>query len=238
MRKVLLTVLGVFLPFVVAEEVRAQIEDQPEQSQEEFGPREGQHFSVASVRGGRDLGQTYSVEVHPLFTMQLRTDISLEGRCYYYLEDPCSVFYEEVINYARNELLSESADLLETMLQERGFGETLRQTVSYEMRKALLEVRRKNGNGPVVTIQPPGPPEAPLLPEPFPRPDSRRLLLGTLLFAGGGALSASKNEWAIDEGYVGVGIAAFGLAMVFKQLVPEWRGARIGLFGTGMSIAW
>ena len=239
MRKILLTVLGVMLALLVAEDVRGQqTEAQPEQSQEEFGPREGQHFSVSSVRGGRDLGQTYSIAVHPLFTVELRTDISLEGRCYYYLEDPCSVFYEEVINYARNELLSDSADLLESMLEERGFEQTLRQSISYAMRRKLLELRRKNGNRPVV-MRSPGPPESPLPhPERYPRPDSRRLLLGTLLFAGGGVLSASKNDWVIDEGYVGVAVAGFGLAMVFKQLVPEWRGARIGLFGTGMSIAW
>ncbi len=42
------------------------------------------------------------------------------------------------------------------------------------------------------------------------------------MFAGGGVLSASKNEWAVDEGWVGVGTAAVGLAFVFKELVPEW----------------
>lgn len=236
-----LATLFLFL-FLFPEDALAQTENQPEQSEQEFGPRQGSHFSVASLRTNRDLGLIKSIPLHPLFSVELKTDISLEGRCYYYLADPCSVLQVHILNFARNELLQASVDLLTSMLDDRGFEETLRQSITYELRKGLLELRRNNRDGqatPITTNRLPAPTESPCpCPEPFPRPDTRRLLTGTLLFAGGGLLSASKNDWIIDEGFIGVGIATYGLGMVLKQLVPEWRGGRIAWFGTNMSIAW
>ena len=242
MRMVLTIGLAAMLMVPFAEEGRAQGEDQPEQTEDEFGPREGRGFSVESVRGGQDRGQIQRIVVHPLFTVELRTDISLEGRCYYYLEEPCSVFFTEVVNYARNELLLAGTNLLKSMLHDRRFKDTLRQSTAYEMRKELLELRRENQDNPG-TLSTTGrvlestEPRCPC-PARFPPPNTGHLAIGTFLFAGGGILSATKNEWPVDEGIVGVGVAAFGLGMVLKQLVPEWRSAKVSWFGANASVTW
>ena len=206
-------------------EVRAQDEGQLRPEQSSIDRSSVREDPVVSVR----------IQPHPLFVVELRTNLSLRGTCYYYVEDPCPFVEQEIVDFARNELLEESASLLGSMLQETGFEDKLRQSISYRLRQELLALRRENSHLP---LPPPPPPPPPCSCQEFRRPDMRRMLLGTLMFAGGGVLSASKNEWAIDEGFVGVGIAAVGLGVVFKQLVPEWRGAKISSSGANLSIAW
>ena len=53
-----------------------------------------------------------------------------------------------------------------------------------------------------------------------PRFSALRLLAGIALLGGGSVLSTTKNDWVVDEGYIGMGIATTGLVMVVKQLVP------------------
>ena len=174
-----------------------------------------------------------------LFTLLFRTGIVFRTRCYYVIYDPCP----ELSYLLRNQdvvssLAQRSQTLLDRLLDERGIIEQLEELTVERIRQ---DVRRKrNGDAPEPPPPKPVPPhEHPHEHEPpFSPPDTTRLLLGTAMFAGGGVLSASKNEWPIDEGYIGVGIAAVGLAFVFKELVPEWRGLRIGSSGANMSITW
>ena len=65
-----------------------------------------------------------------------------------------------------------------------------------------------------------------------------RYALGALMFAGGGFLSASRNEWAIDEGYIGVAIATVGLGLILKPLIGKWRSAGVNASRTGLGVEW
>ena len=65
-----------------------------------------------------------------------------------------------------------------------------------------------------------------------------RYVLGSLMFAGGGFLSASRNEWPIDEGYIGVAIATVGLGLVLKPLIGKWRGTGVNASRTGLGVEW
>ncbi len=195
--------------------------------------------------------QALPIRAHPLLDVQLRTDIAVRGSCVYFFEDPSPLLYEEILSYARNTLIEESRSMLEEILVDRRFEETLRQSIAYEMRRELLALHRENRDSvpEEVVSEDAGSdyddnefdvdatwPSSP--PWPFPGPDTRRLLVGSVLFAGGGWLSASKNEWPIDEGYIGVGIAAVGLGLIFRELVPEWRGAKLDVSGANLSISW
>ena len=73
------------------------------------------------------------------------------------------------------------------------------------------------------------------------RPGVNRPLVGGVMFAAGGLLAASKNEWAIDEGYIGVAIATVGLGLMLRPLISKWRGggvnaSRNGLAARGRSV--
>ena len=250
-----------------AAEARQDVQTEDETGLEEpFGPRPCRYpLDIASVRrqeresgSGVIIGdanddpdsQVLPIRVHPLFEVQMRTDIAVRGSCVYFFEDPSPRLYEEVLRYARNTLLAESTRMLEEILVDRQFEETLRQAIAYEMRNELLALHRENRDAvPKARITQYGGSEGGdnefgtdgnrlSSPWRYPPPDTRRLLIGTVLFGGGGWLSASKNEWPIDEGYIGVGIAAVGLGLVFRELVPEWRGAKLGVSGASLSISW
>ena len=232
--RVLAAGLAALLPMLATAEAGAQTGGQPAGDEGRLDP-DLSGFRRERVR--EDPEASHRLRPHPLFEVELRTNISIAGKCIYYVEDPCPFAEQLIVDYARNELLTESAGLLRSMLAERGFDEKLRQSISYRLRGRLLD-RLGEGVVPPARLPDERKPDPPLPPPAFPRPDARRILTGTLLFAGGGVLSASDNDWPIDEGYIGVGIAVVGLGLVFKQLVPEWRGARIQSSGPNLSIAW
>lgn len=225
--------LAALLPMLAATEVGAQTggdEGRPE-------PRLSS-FHRERVREDPEISRR--LRPHPLFVVELRTNVTVAGKCIYYVEDPCPFVEAEIVEFARNELLAESASLLRSMLEERGFEEKLKQSISDRLRRRLLD-RLGDGRPPVETSTTGNDGGGVAVvhdPLVFPPPDTLRILTGTLLFAGGGVLSASDNEWPIDEGYIGVGIAVVGLGLVFKQLVPEWRGAKIRSSGTNLSVSW
>ena len=47
-----------------------------------------------------------------------------------------------------------------------------------------------------------------------------------------------RTSGPLTRAYIGVGIAAVGLVLVFKEMVPEWRGLRIDSSGANLSIGW
>ncbi len=226
--------LAALLPMLAAAEAGAQTGGQPAGDEGRLDPRP----CAIHVERVRVEPEELPFKPHPLFEVDLSTNLSLSGKGVYYLEDACAYAQAALVEYARNELLPESRKLLAEMLAERGFEEKLKESISYRLRGRLLD-GLKRGEAPPDPIDLPPAPVAPIPSPPrFPPPDARRIVTGTLLFAGGGVLSASDNDWPIDEGYIGVGIAIVGLGLVFKQLVPEWRGARIQSSGPNLSIAW
>lgn len=227
--------LAALLPVLAAAEAGAQTAGQPAGDEGRPDPRLSS-FHRERVREDPEISRR--LRPHPLFVVELRTNVTVAGKCIYYVEDPCPFVEAEIVEFARNELLAESASLLRSMLEERGFEQKLKQSISDRLRRRLLD--RLGEGRPLVETLPSGGGETnpPLPPLVFPPPDALRILTGTLLFAGGGVLSASDNDWPIDEGYIGVGIAAVGLGLVFKQLVPEWRGAKIRSSGTNVSVSW
>ena len=66
----------------------------------------------------------------------------------------------------------------------------------------------------------------------------RAPILGAVLFAGGGVLSFSRNEWVIDEGYIGVSVAIVGLGLMLKPLIAKWRNSSVNASRTGFGIQW
>lgn len=176
-----------------------------------------------------------------LFTLRFNTGIVFRARCYYVIYDPCPDFSYLLRSLdVVASLAQESRKLMDEMLDQRGIVEELEALTIEQIRE---DVRKQRGVG--LSPPPPPSPPPPTLPAPAPcdcpsppPPDGRRLLLGTAMFAGGGVLSASKNDWVVDEGYIGVGIGVAGLVFVLKELVPEWRGLRIESSGANMSVSW
>lgn len=233
--RILAAGLAALLPMLAAAEAGAQTGGQPTADEGRLDPTP----CTIHVERVRVEPEELRFKPHPLFEVDLSTNLSLSGKGVYYLEDACAYAQAALVEYARNELLPESRKLLEEMLVERGFNQKLKQSISDRLRERLLD-RFAEGVAPPPPPPPSLLPPLPLPPPPltFPPPDARWIATGTLLFAGGGVLSASDNDWPIDEGYIGVGIAVVGLGLVFKQLVPEWRGARIQSSGPNLSIAW
>lgn len=178
-----------------------------------------------------------------LFTLRFKTGIVFRARCYYVIYDPCPDFSYLLRSLdVVASLAQESRNLMNEMLDEKGIVEELEELITERIRE---DVKKQRGVGPSPSPSSSPPPTPPLptpapcnCPSPPPPPDGRRLLLGTAMLAGGGVLGTSKNEWVIDEGYVGVGIGVVGLVFVFKELVPEWRGLRIESSGANMSVSW
>lgn len=228
--------LAALLPVLAAAEVGAQTAGQPAGDEGWIEPRP----CTIHVERVRVEPEELRFKPHPLFEVDLSTNLSLSGKGVYYLEDACAYAQAALVEYARNELLPESRKLLEEMLAERRFDEKLKESISYRLRERLLDGLRRGEAPPAPAPPPPLPPPPPPSPPvwQFPPPDARWMVTGTLLFAGGGVLSASDNEWPIDEGYIGVGIAVVGLGLVFKELVPEWRGAKIRSSGPNLSVSW
>ena len=235
MIKILSAGLAAALLFVSAEQVYAQssrLRVNPSERVPDSERGESGEFFETSPMDSPTI-----VKQGDLFTLVFRTGIVFRTRCYHVIYDPCPEFSYLLRNQdVVSSLAQKSQTLMNRLLDERGIIEELEQLTVERIRE---DVRSQRRNAPPLSPPPPPPHEHPHEHEPrFPPPNAHRLLAGMAMFAGGGVLSASKNEWSPDEGWIGVGIAAVGLAFVFKELVPEWRGLRIGPSGANMSIAW
>ena len=224
--------------FASAEQASAQSPRIPVQESQRVQESEGGAFFETSP-----VDSPTVVRESDLFTLMFRTGIVFRARCYFVISDPCPEFSYQLRNLdVASSLAQRSQVLLSRMLDERRIIEQLEALTVERIRE---DVKRQRGGCSTGCPEPPKlhktvpPHEHPHEHEPrFRSPDTRWLLLGTGMFAGGGVLSASRNEWAIDEGYIGVGIAAVGLALVFKEMVPEWRGLRVESSGANMSVTW
>lgn len=239
MTRILSAALATLLFFASAEHASAQSPRiRVEESQRVQESEGGAFFETSPI------DSPTVVKEGDLFTLMFRTGIVFRVRCYYVISDPCPEFSFQLRSLdVASSLAQRSQVLLSRMLDERGIVERLEALTVERIRE---DVRRQRGDDEpgsgmsgTVSGRPVPPHEHPHEHEPrFAAPNANRLLLGTAMFAGGGVLSASRNEWAIDEGYIGVGIAAVGLALVFKELVPEWRGLRFESSGANLSVAW
>ena len=152
-----------------------------------------------------------------LFTLSFRPSIVFSLRCHYVIHDPCPeleklLFDEEI----PSTLASEGRTAMQEQLRTAEIVESLKELIEQRIREAV-QVPGQGGSEPVQES----------------RVDSSRLLLGSLMFAAGGFLSASKNEWPVDEGYVGVGIATVGLGLILKSVWPQLTAS-----GGNMSVEW
>ncbi len=65
---------------------------------------------------------------------------------------------------------------------------------------------------------------------------TRQFLLGAGLMAAGGAVGFSKQNWVIEEGVLGIAIAALGLAAIIEPVT--WRELEVRTSVNGLSLAW
>lgn len=149
-----------------------------------------------------------------LFRLEFGTGIVLRATCQH-IEyfDPCAElpsFLEETGVAQR--LAERIKRRLEEKIENDRIIEELEQSTVEKIRRAAREQRSRGIPG--------------------------RYVLGSVMFAGGGFLSASRNEWAIDEGYIGVAIATVGLGLILKPLIGKWRGAGVSASRTGLGVEW
>lgn len=65
---------------------------------------------------------------------------------------------------------------------------------------------------------------------------TRQYILGAGLMAAGGAVGFSKQNWVIDEGAIGIAIAALGLAAFIEPLT--WRDLEVRTSSNGLTLEW
>ena len=65
---------------------------------------------------------------------------------------------------------------------------------------------------------------------------TRQFILGAGLMAAGGLVGFTHNEWVVDEGVVGIAIAALGLAAIIEPVT--WRNLEVSTSASGLSLAW
>ena len=130
-----------------------------------------------------------------LFTLMFRTGIVFRARCHYVVYDPCPDFSYLFRNMnVASSLAQQSQSMMNRMLEERGILEELEALTIEGIRNDVLrqrEVTREPVDptdttevgvpGEATGTDGAGPP-----PLPFRPPDSRRVVLGTAMFAGGG----------------------------------------------------
>ena len=54
--------------------------------------------------------------------------------------------------------------------------------------------------------------------------------------AAGGAVGFSKQNWVVEEGVLGIAIAALGLAAIIEPVT--WRDLEVRTSANGLSLAW
>ena len=65
---------------------------------------------------------------------------------------------------------------------------------------------------------------------------TRQYILGAGMMAAGGLVGFSKNEWPVDEGVVGIAVAALGLSLFIEPVT--WRDLEVSTSTNGFSLAW
>ncbi len=65
---------------------------------------------------------------------------------------------------------------------------------------------------------------------------TRQFILGAGMMAAGGVVGFTKNEWPVDEGVVGIAIAALGLSLFFEPLT--WRDLEVNTSSNGLTLEW
>jgi hypothetical protein len=65
---------------------------------------------------------------------------------------------------------------------------------------------------------------------------TRQFILGAGMMAAGGVVGFTKNEWTVDEGVVGIVIAALGLSLFFEPLT--WRDLEVSTSSNGLTLEW
>ena len=149
-----------------------------------------------------------------LFRLEFGTGIVLRATCQHIQYfDPCAELPSLLEESGAAQRLAERIRRrLEEKIRNDRIIEELEQSTVEKIRRAAREQRSKGGPG--------------------------RYVLGSVMFAGGGFLSVSRNEWPIDEGYIGVAIATVGLGMMLKPLIGRWRGTGVNASRTGLGVEW
>ena len=65
---------------------------------------------------------------------------------------------------------------------------------------------------------------------------TRQFILGAGMMAAGGLVGFTHNEWTIDEGVIGIAIAALGLAAFIEPLT--WRDLEVRTSTNGLTLEW
>lgn len=65
---------------------------------------------------------------------------------------------------------------------------------------------------------------------------TRQYILGLGLLAAGGAVGFSKQNWVVDEGAIGMAIAALGVAAFIEPMT--WRDLEVRASGNGLALEW
>lgn len=155
------------------------------------------------------------VRRNDLFTMEFTTGVVFRATCQHIPPfDPCLQFPILLQDELASVLAGRTRELMQEMLDSREIIERLEQLTIEKIRERAREQSEIRG------------------------PARGAFLLGAVMFAGGGVLSASKNEWKIDEGYVGAAIATAGLYLMLKPLVARWRDGAVNASRTGLAIEW
>ena len=65
---------------------------------------------------------------------------------------------------------------------------------------------------------------------------TRQFLLGAGLIAAGGAVGFSKQNWPVEEGAIGIALAALGVAAIIEPVT--WQGLEVRTSASGLALAW
>ena len=65
---------------------------------------------------------------------------------------------------------------------------------------------------------------------------TRQFILGAGMMAAGGLVGFTHNEWTIDEGVIGIAIAALGLAAFIEPLT--WQDLEVRTSTNGLTLEW
>ncbi len=65
---------------------------------------------------------------------------------------------------------------------------------------------------------------------------TRQFILGAGMMAAGGVVGFTKNEWTIDEGVIGIAIAALGVSLFVEPLT--WRDLEVRTTSNGLALEW